>query len=804
MLTSAESKFKNNVPIISPTPTPTSQPIHIPSQTLDTPVVSPSPQNPTPPTIPVSYERNSFIIPRQLLQQPAPLPPPTTPLILRLPTHLIPDRASNVTSTDEIDDYIHQYKQQRKNHRRSILKHESAAIKLKVSFSPNVTTHIITPDDPTDPEPDPPDDEHDLANLILTTPLLRRLLLQDSPPPTIPSPFIISETTDTNPKLQRHLPATPTNYGYTVNAKTGSSIPLSDLTVRAHPTIKPNYNRDVKGPERPTILKATHNEYVRLVDTTKTMTFTNHKPSDSKATYLNFVLEKKIDLAGNPITRVRGTGGGDKLVYEFGNTSHVADTMAFKILLNALASEDSHLITSDLKDFFLTAELPETVYLKILWSQIPQETIDLYHLTPNTDSNGAKFIYGELHQALYGLPQANALAAQRLKEELAKHDFYETDIPCLYRHKTRNITFLIHVDDFAIKLSKNPATTIADAKYIKQILKKSGYQGKFNFGGIDFERNIVPREYSLCWCGYTIKHSKITRTVTISMDDYYKKIIAQIPSTVSPCSTPGLPFNIKYGQKEQYVIETPDNITLTPEQKKFLQKFVGEILWYSNAVAHDILTAVSKLSSHQSNPTPQTFPLTVERIQGYLKTYGNHKIQFQASDMVLHIMSDASFDADPQSKSRGGCFLWIGNKKPDLINGPISCHSKLLPGVPQSAAAAEIVQHVESGKHGIYARRILRCMGYTQPPTIILADNLCSIDYAHDNTKGRTLKTLARRTNWLKHVVRQNVYIFRYVSSQNNIADIFTKLLDKKQHDYLCSLFIIRDNMLQIKFKNNN
>jgi hypothetical protein len=254
------------------------------------------------------------------------------------------------------------------------------------------------------------------------------------------------------------------------------------------------------------------------------------------------------------------------------------------------------------------------------------------------------------------------------------------------------------------------------------------------------------------------------------MNDYYKKIIDQIPSTIKSCSTPGVPFNIKYGAKEQFTIDTPDDIKLTPAQLKFLQKFVGEILWYSNAVAHDILTGISKLSSHQSHPTNETFPFTVERIQGYLKHYGNHRIQFFASDMKLHIMSDASFDAEPNSKSRGGCFMWIGNNQPNLINGPIFCQSKLLPGVPQSAAVAEIVQHVESGKMGIYARRILRCLGYPQTPTIILADNLCSIDYAHNNTKGRTLKTIARRTHWLKHVVRQNVYVFQYISSENNIA----------------------------------
>ena len=692
--------------------------------------------------------------------------------------------------------------------------------KLQVSFVPNdiSSTRIIeeepepelpiptnslpneqTPNAQPSPELDEIDENIPLAQLMEDEPFLKKLNLYYSPPPTVPLPFQITEETDTQPKLQRHLPASSTAYGYTVNTKVQTSMPLSEYTVRAKTPTKLKYSKEVKGSRRDKILDAHHSEYERLVDTTKTMTFTNTKPKAAIATYYNPILEEKIDQNNKEIIRVRGTGGGNNVVYEFGNTSQVADGIAFKILLNALASEDGHLITSDIKDFFLTATLPEKVYLKILWSQLPAKTIEKYNLKPNVDSKGNKFIYGELHQALYGLPQANMLAAQKLKENLALHEFYETDIPCLYRHKTRNITILTHVDDFAIKLSKIKSQLIEDAIFMKTVMDASGYKGKFNWGGINFTNLTVPNEYKLTWCGYEIHHDKIKRVVTISMNDYYDKIAAQIPSNVQPCNTPGIPFNIKYGAKEQFVIETANDFKLTPDQLKFLQKFVGEILWYSNAVGHDILTAISKLSTHQSAPTKDTFPFTVERIQGYLKQYGYHKIQFQASNMKLHIMSDASFDSEPKSKSRGGSFMWIGNNEPNLINGPIYCQSKILPGVPQSAAVAEIVQHVESGKMGIYARRILRCLGYPQTPTIILADNLCSIDYAHNNTKGRTLKTIARRTNWLKHVVRKNVYIFRYISSKNNIADIFTKLLDKNQHNYLCNLFLIRENMLGYK-----
>ena len=775
---------------------------------------------------------NPDIVPRVSAPNiPTPLQPDRTTSLSRLPkrskpdtpTPMQPDRTtlsrlpkkpkSNAKlppspPAPDVDTVLNEYIANRKVVNRNILKTSKALQRFNVTFTPSlVSEEIILPpleDSPADndtPNEPPPEQTYERAQLITTDPLLKRLLSSNSPRPTSPQPFVITNETDTKPVLQRHLPASATGYGYSVNSKTNASVPQTQFTVRAKTAVKPSYAKEIKGPNRPLILEASHNEYVRLVDTTKTMTFTNKKPSNTKATYYNPVLEYKTDQDNKRIVRVRGTGGGDKVVYEFGNTSQVADTIAFKCLLNALASEDGHLITSDLKDFFLTATLPEKVYLKILWSQLPEQTISKYDLTPNIDSNGVKFIYGELQQALYGLPQANSLAAQALKENLARHEFYETDISCLYRHKTRNITLLAHVDDFAIKLSKSPPTIIKDALFVKDVLEKCGYTGKFNWGGIDFANNTVPQVYDLAWCGYEIHHDKNKRAVTLSMNDYYQKLASQLPTHIKPCSTPGVPFNIKYGSKQQFAIDTPTDVKLSPEQLKFLQKFVGEVLWYSNAVAHDILTAISKLSAHQTTPTKDTFPFTVERIQGYLKKYGNHKIVFQASDMKLHIMSDASFDAEPKSRSRGGCFMWIGNNQPTLINGPVFCQSKLLPGVPQSAAAAEISQHVESGKMGIYARRILRCLGYPQSPTIILADNLCSIDFAHNNTKGRTLKTIARRTHWLKHVVRKNVYIFRYISSKNNIADIFTKLLDKAQHDYLCNLFLLRDNMLSLMKK---
>ena len=60
------------------------------------------------------------------------------------------------------------------------------------------------------------------------------------------------------------------------------------------------------------------------------------------------------------------------------------------------------------------------------------------------------------------------------------------------------------------------------------------------------------------------------------MDDYYAKIAAQFPSNLKACMTPGMPFNIKYGTKEQFITEPSPEYKLTREQLKFLRKFVGD------------------------------------------------------------------------------------------------------------------------------------------------------------------------------------------------------------------------------------
>ncbi len=70
----------------------------------------------------------------------------------------------------------------------------------------------------------------------------------------------------------------------------------------------------------------------------------------------------------------------------------------------------------------------------------------------STDTARVLSSYGlRIDKTLYGLKEAGKLSNLRLVQLLSSYDFVETSTPCLFRHKTRPITFCLDVDDFGVK-----------------------------------------------------------------------------------------------------------------------------------------------------------------------------------------------------------------------------------------------------------------------------------------------------------------------------------------------------------------
>ena len=89
--------------------------------------------------------------------------------------------------------------------------------------------------------------------------------------------------------------------------------------------------------------------------------------------------------------------------------------------------------------------------MRIKADLVPQKFKQQYKLH---DKMHKGFVYMEIRQGCYGLPQAGVLANNLLKKWFAVDGYYEVPhTPSLWKHDSRPIQFTLVVDDFGVKYS---------------------------------------------------------------------------------------------------------------------------------------------------------------------------------------------------------------------------------------------------------------------------------------------------------------------------------------------------------------
>jgi hypothetical protein len=156
-----------------------------------------------------------------------------------------------------------------------------------------------------------------------------------------------------------------------------------------------------------------------------------------------------------------------------------------------------------------------------------------------------------------------------------------------------------------------------------------------------------------------------------------------------------------------------------------LKQLTGTLLYYARAVDPTLIMPINVLASEQSKSTAVTADKVIKTLN-YCNTHPETKIRYHASDMILHIHSDASYLSEKEAKSRAGGFFYMGSStKTDkkLTNRTILVISKVLKHVMSSAAEAEIGAVFINAKEGAVLPTTLEELGQTQPPTQMETDN---------------------------------------------------------------------------------
>jgi hypothetical protein len=175
------------------------------------------------------------------------------------------------------------------------------------------------------------------------------------------------------------------------------------------------------------------------------------------------------------------------------------------------------------------------------------------------------------------------------------------------------------------------------------------------------------------YSGMTLKWDYNKRTCDISMPGYVSNVLSkfQHDSPKHPQHTPSRYVTPVCGAKTQYATkdETPP---LTAQPCLTIQKVTGSVLYYARAVDPTVLMPLNDIATEQTKVTKKTQAATNQMLD-YLATHPDATIRYHASDMILHIHSDASYLSVYNARSRLGGLFFLGNKSPEqeTLNGSI-------------------------------------------------------------------------------------------------------------------------------------
>jgi hypothetical protein len=184
-------------------------------------------------------------------------------------------------------------------------------------------------------------------------------------------------------------------------------------------------------------------------------------------------------------------------------------------------------------------------------------------------------------------------------------------------------------------------------------------------------RDALLRTYELTtswtatvYSGMTLKWDYKSRTCDISMPGYVSNVISkfQLDAPKHPQHTPSMYVTPVYGAKTQYATkdETPP---LTAQQCLTIQKVTGSVLYYARVVDPTVLIPLNDIATEQTKATEKT-QATTNQLLDYLATHLDATIRYHASDMILHIHSDASYLSVSNARSRLGGLFFLGNNPP--------------------------------------------------------------------------------------------------------------------------------------------
>lgn len=453
-------------------------------------------------------------------------------------------------------------------------------------------------------------------------------------------------------------------------------------------------------------------------------------PRGKNAVGSKWVYKIKKDDSGNAVqykARLVAQGFSQKFGVDYDEVfAPVARSTTFRLLLSIAGIRGYQAKHYDIKTAFLNGKLSEEIYMK----QPPGFKI------------GEK-VY-RLKKSLYGLKQAARVWNETLHHSLINCGFKQNDTDkCLYSMNSGGdiVYLLIHVDDILAVTNKEAFARNLMMRIGKDFELKDLGEAK-HYLGIDINQNA-------------------NGEFEISQTSYIDKIVDA--ADLGDAKISKFPMDSGYFKLDGKLLDSNDEY----------RKLIGMLLYLTTNTRPDIAACVSILSQKVSCPRDVDLN-EVKRTIRYLKATKNLKLRLSSKDCgeKLFAYSDANWAEDRHDRKsnsgyycsfNGGAIAWCCRKQ-DII--------------ALSSTEAEYIALTDTCKEMIWLKRLAAGLNVDIPmQTTIYTDSQSSISMINNQKFSNRTKHIDTKFHFVQEQVNNGTMRLKYVSTEDNVADMMTKPL---------------------------
>lgn len=275
-------------------------------------------------------------------------------------------------------------------------------------------------------------------------------------------------------------------------------------------------------------------------------------------------------------------------------------------------------------------------------------------------------------------------------------------------------------------------------------------------------------------------------SVYLNQTAFIEKIVGEFDKHLKVSDTP-LDSKRKYSKSMSHEPAT------TKDYKDFdYRHVIGNLSYLVLGTRPDLAFAYHLLSRFAQDPKPAHVKAAIQVVR-YLKLTKNFKLKFQGgAKLKLEMFVDADYGNDLDTRrSHTGWITMLGG-------APVSWKTTLQKQVSLSTTEAEIMAAVEGIKEAVWWRNLLEELGFEQTePTVVHEDNSGAVAIAENSKSPQRIKHNLIRVAFLQENVRTGKVRIVKVDTDKQLADPFTKSLDKQKHwKFLAEMLVDDSNEL--------